>query len=140
MSPRGAAEAMDGQGQRLAATTSVASIGLALALPCCAALWGFEDASLPPPVGIGEPAVEFSALDDPTKWSTVDVSAVHPAARGFHGGVFDGRYVYLVPFEGGGQWHGIVLRYDSELPFGDTRSWSALDLATVNAAAMGFIG
>jgi hypothetical protein len=49
---------------------------------------------------------------------------------GYVGGVFDGRYVYFAPAENDTAPHGEVLRYDTELPFGQSSSWSAFD-ATV---------
>ncbi len=48
--------------------------------------------------------------------------------RAYFGAVFDGRYMYFAPqhYEGH-QAHGIVLRYDTQGPFGDAGSYAAYD-------------
>src|SRR5262249_42858600 len=38
------------------------------------------------------------AFDAGTSWSTFDVPSLDARARGFEGAVFDGRYLYLVPY------------------------------------------
>jgi hypothetical protein len=83
-----------------------------------------------------------------SSWSTFDTTTVTPAASGFGGGTFDGRYLYLVPFsntnvptDGGSQtFDGVVTRYDTTAGFTSPASWSTFDVATVNAKATGFWG
>jgi hypothetical protein len=48
---------------------------------------------------------------------------VNTFARGFDGAVFDGRYVYFVPFG-----FTRVARYDITAPFGSTSSWESYDV------------
>ena len=82
-------------------------------------------------------------------WTTFDVSTVSPYARGFAGGAFDGRYVYLVP-EGNtgtpastGQFmsDGFIVRYDTSQPFGNAGSWSTFDVkAAFGTTVAGFFG
>ena len=72
-----------------------------------------------------------------------------PYARGFAGGAFDGRYVYLVP-EGNtgtpastGQFmsDGFIVRYDTSQPFGNAGSWSTFDVkAAFGTTVAGFFG
>ncbi len=53
---------------------------------------------------------------------------------GFSDGVFDGRYVYLVPFSNAnGVRHAIVLRFDTQAPFKSASSWAAFDAETIGA-------
>jgi hypothetical protein len=73
-------------------------------------------------------------------WSTFDVTTVHPAAKGFHGAAFDGKYVYLVPQWGDVDPSGLVARHDTQAPFTSASSWSTFDVTTINAAAKGFTG
>lgn len=52
--------------------------------------------------------------------------------NGYDGGAFDGRYVYFVPFwdpkaPQGRQFHGVVLRYDTQGDFNSPGSWAARD-------------
>jgi len=82
------------------------------------------------------PATTYSALN--ASWDTFDVASVTAAAHGYAGGVFDGRYVYLVPHDNGQGLHGLVARYDSQAPFGSASAWTTFDVASVNAKAMGF--
>lgn len=72
-------------------------------------------------------------------WSVFDAAALSPGARGFAGGVFDGRYVYLVPGDNGSA-SGLAARYDTQAPFASAGSWTLFDTATVRAGAKGFFG
>jgi hypothetical protein len=55
---------------------------------------------------------------DPAAWSTFDTTTLGANVFGFAGAVFDGRYVYLVPFDnaGGDMADGIVARFDAKTP------------------------
>ena len=72
-------------------------------------------------------------------WQTFDVATVSAAAKGFQGGAFDGRYVYLVPYNAGTS--GTVARYDTQAAgsFGAATSWSVFDLTTVDPKAHGYV-
>jgi len=61
--------------------------------------------------------------------------------KGFYGAVFDGRYVYFVPYYNGARF-GKVLRYDTTLAFGDTASWDVYNAENEDGAngMKGFIG
>ena len=61
---------------------------------------------------------------DPNAWELVDVSTVGTKAAGFFGGVFDGRYVYYVPFVGT-----VVARFDTRAKsLADASAWETFDL------------
>jgi hypothetical protein len=57
-------------------------------------------------------------------WTIFDLTTVDPLCRGYLGGVFDGRYLYLVPQNT----PFIALRYDTTAPLASTTSWSKFTL------------
>lgn len=83
-----------------------------------------------------------------SSWSTFDVSSVNPAAWGFAGATFDGRYLYLVPcIDGfnnstGPYYDGVVVRFDTMASGGfvASTSWATFDVSSVNPGAKGFVG
>jgi hypothetical protein len=67
----------------------------------------------------------------------LDVStAGNTGAKGFVGGFTDGRYAFLVPYNNGSLYHGIVTRVD--LSNYTTSGVSYLDVSTGNTGARGF--
>ena len=72
-------------------------------------------------------------------YSFFDTTTVNANSNGFAGAIFDGRYVYFVPFNGGG-WSGQITRYDTTLSFTSSGSYSIFNTASVNANSGGFIG
>ena len=78
------------------------------------------------------------AFDDPAAWEAFDSTQVNPGSRGFVDGVFDGRYLYLVPFFND-KHHGQVTRYDTRMPFAEASSWSVFDTTLVSANSRGFV-
>src|ERR1039457_4599300 len=66
-------------------------------------------------------------------WSPFDTGTLTPAARGFSGATFDGRYIYLAP---DGDWiQGVVpARYETQGAFTDPASWRSFDLSQTNVA------
>ncbi len=73
-------------------------------------------------------------------WSVYDTTAVSTRSRGFRGGIFDGRYVYLIQYVDGSQFSGQFTRYDTTGSFTDAASWSVFDAQTVSSNAAGFPG
>ncbi|MEM7391554.1 MAG: choice-of-anchor Q domain-containing protein, partial [Verrucomicrobiota bacterium] len=71
-----------------------------------------------------------------TSWTFYDLQDTGgPGAKGFSGGVFDGRYLYLVPDRpDGGLPSGTVLRYDSEAAFTTNTSWTSFDASNIDIA------
>ncbi len=60
---------------------------------------------------------------------------------GYAGAVFDGRYVYFVPYQNGVSAHGRVLRYDTQGTFTNAASWSGYDASqTGSGGATGYTG
>jgi hypothetical protein len=74
-------------------------------------------------------------------WSTFDVSALGVAPAG---GVFDGRFLYLVPnaFQGdtSGKGSGVLARLDTTVEFTSSAAWTTFDVSTLNPQAAGFFG
>ena len=70
-----------------------------------------------------------SNFESPESWSAFDAGAngVGVDSDGYQGGIFDGRYIYFVPYYNGSLFHGEVLRYDTTSNFESPESWSAFD-------------
>jgi hypothetical protein len=74
-------------------------------------------------------------------WTTFDTSRIDPGARGFAGAGFDGRYLYLTPYNDSmGTFDGLLVRYDTAASFTATSSWGTFDTTRLNANARGFFG
>ena len=84
----------------------------------------------------------FTSLNQPGAFSAYPATNVNGlSTAGFAGAVFDGRYVYFVPYQNGVGAHGRVLRLDTESNFTAASSWAAYDATTaVGAEAVGFTG
>ena len=61
-------------------------------------------------------------------WESFDPGnhAIGVDLDGFYANEFDGRYVYFAPYFNDA-FHGEVLRYDTQLSFGDEAAWNAFD-------------
>ncbi len=79
-----------------------------------------------------------------TSWTTFDPSAngVGSNARGYHGGVFDGTYIYFSPYINSSGPHGEVLRYNTKQSFTTASSWAVFNVSAsgIDADAKGYIG
>jgi len=80
-----------------------------------------------------------SGFASAASWETFDITTVNASAKGFVRGVFDGRYIYYVPYYNGA-YHGTTARYDTHGDFAAATSWQVIDLSTVNASAKGYLG
>ena len=62
-------------------------------------------------------------------WATYDAGAngVGTDPDGYNNAVFDGRYIYFVPYDNGTDEHGEVLRYDTTASFTTATSWATFD-------------
>ncbi len=87
-----------------------------------------------------------ASFTDSGSWSSFDVGNLNPAAKGFAGAAFDGRFVYFVPYavnapsQGTLVYDGVVVRYDTTASFGDANSWATFDTAQLHGAPQGFFG
>ena len=77
-----------------------------------------------------------------SSWESYDAGSTDGLdTRGYAGGVFDGRYVYFVPFSVESTRHARVLRYDTQGVFKDASSWDAYDASVVGGrGAFGYDG
>lgn len=74
-----------------------------------------------------------------SSYSIFNTTTVNTNSKGFSGGVFDGRYIYLIPYNNGSPF-GQITRYDTTLSFTTAASYSVFDTATVNTNSKGFMG
>jgi len=81
-----------------------------------------------------------SGFGSAASWSTSDTQPLSGNANGFEGAVFDGRYVYLVPFANGASLDGTVYRYDTTTSFGAANAWTTFDVKTLDPNAQAFQG
>ena len=89
-----------------------------------------------------EPGKRF---DDLKSWTAFDPGAhgIGDDPDGFRGAVFDGRYVYFVPFQKSGtEMNGEVVRFDTTGEFDSPEAWSAFDpgASGVGLEPRGFTG
>ncbi len=72
-------------------------------------------------------------------YSVYDLAAnVNYNSRGWQGGVFDGRYIYMVPTGNGTTAQGTITRYDTTASFTAAGSYSTFDMTTANISAKGY--
>ena len=82
-----------------------------------------------------------AAFASPGAWTTYDLAPVSAQARDFAGAVFDGRWMYFVPYKDqANAYAGRAVRYDTTMPFASASSWEAFDTTTADANALGFVG
>jgi hypothetical protein len=88
-------------------------------------------------------ALPFDAKE---AWEWFDIKPYKPQCAGYDGLVFDGFYLYYVPYYCRKPWHdkithGHVLRYDTRMSFQDSAAWESVNMAaTVYPELEGFIG
>jgi hypothetical protein len=74
-----------------------------------------------------------------TAYAATNVNGLNTV--GYAGAVFDGRYIYFVPYQDNVSAHGRVLRYDTQAGFASASSWTAYDASgTGPGGAVGFTG
>ncbi len=82
-------------------------------------------------------------FSSPASWETFDAKS-HPdvlAEGGYQGAVFDGeQYIYFVPYNGDNDWHGEVLRYDTNQNFTQAAAWETCDVVDRVGAKGGYHG
>ena len=72
-------------------------------------------------------------------WEAFDPGAngIGTDADGYAGAIFDGRYLYYVPLHNGTDFHGEVLRYDTQAVFSNVASWTAFDPGANGVGSIG---
>src|SRR5262249_15598737 len=75
-----------------------------------------------------------SPFSTSSSWHAYDAGTTSGLnSKGYVGAVFDGHYIYFVPYYGGGGFsHGVVLRYDTQASFTTPSSWSAYDAGSTD--------
>jgi len=64
-------------------------------------------------------------FDQESSWAIYDAGFTGGLVmKGFYGLILEGHYIYFVPFHDGGEFHGRVLRYDSDGEFDQDSSWA----------------
>ena len=85
------------------------------------------------------PSYAYNDMSDAAAWSAFDLTPVVGGGfGGFWGGVFDGRYVYYVPYGSGSGTQ--VLRFDTHGTFTSAADWAVFSLASIDGSAAGYIG
>ena len=79
-----------------------------------------------------------ASFGDAASWSLFDSATLNSASRGFIDALFDGRYIYFVPFHNDAH-HGQVTRYDTRGGFDDPASWAFFDTTVVSERSRGFV-
>jgi hypothetical protein len=74
-------------------------------------------------------------------WEVFDTLLVNPtdSTRGYVGGVFDGQYVYFIPYARNLAVHGYSIRHDTTKPFTSPSSWEEADTTLADPNALGFM-
>jgi hypothetical protein len=69
------------------------------------------------------------AFDEPLSWDAYDPGAngVGITPDGYKSAVFDGQYIYFAPSHTNADYHGEILRYNTEEDFLEKTSWAAYD-------------
>jgi len=68
-----------------------------------------------------------ATFNTPGAWSFFDLATISPAAKWFFGGIFDGKYVYLIPGPqlGGNVVGSTVVRFEAKSPSWLPKGWKA---------------
>jgi hypothetical protein len=87
----------------------------------------YKDTGVPHGVVVGFDTTSSFGFRDTGSWKVFDVSVGRGglSAAGFVGGVFDGQYVYLVPYSGR-----IVMRHDTRQPF--EAGWDGVNVTSIS--------
>ncbi len=71
-------------------------------------------------------------------WSTFKLADLDAMAFGYMGGVFDGRYIHLVPSTIDALNRSVAIRYDTQGAFGAVASWSKFTVSSLDTQPGGF--
>lgn len=74
-------------------------------------------------------------------WTNFDTTTVNANLKGFGGSLFDGRYVYFIPYTTAvATYSGLVVRYDTTASFTSAASWTTFDMTTISGNYKGYFG
>ena len=79
----------------------------------------------------------FTIADSYTSFDTRRLSS---GCVGFLGGVYDGRYVYYVPYQSNSGFSGTIVQYDTTLSFTALGSYTTFDLTQISPDCAGYRG
>ncbi len=86
--------------------------------------------------GVGLPGTNLTLST--TNTLAFDTAAnVIASSKGFSGGIFDGRYIYMVPYNNGA-YYGQITRYDTFGNFSSSSSYAVFNTSVLNANDIGF--
>jgi hypothetical protein len=97
---------------------------------------GPHDASVASEAGEAGPP-QFATA---SQFMVFDVSTRNSSAAGYIGALFDGQYVYTVPYTNDVGDNGVLARYDTDGGFMSGASWTTYDTSAINQLADGFTG
>jgi len=81
------------------------------------------------------------SFNQTSSYSTFNTYQIDPTLTYFYGGIYDGRYVYFVPYLSGlTDYSGSVFQYDTSLPFSSSGSYTIFNLRTVATSCRGYQG
>lgn len=76
---------------------------------------------------------------DISSWAYFDVTTLNAKCRGFVSGCFDGRYLFLSPYQlDFATHHGCIVRFDTRMPLTDRNAWQDFDASQLAADCRGF--
>lgn len=73
-----------------------------------------------------------------TSYESYDILNIDSNGGGYFSGIFDGRYLYAIPYYNGLFHYGGMVRYDTFKPFNVNDSWSVVNLSADNLTYRGF--
>ena len=78
-----------------------------------------------------------------TSWDFFDMTNIHPNYKGYHAALFDGRYIYFIPYISSIEpliYNGNIIQLDTHGNFLSADSWSCFNTAEIFPKSVGFIG
>lgn len=81
-----------------------------------------------------------SAFTNAGSWAVFNATGIGNGTNGYVDGVYDGRYIYLVPYYNGTDFHAQVLRYDTQAAFTNAASWDSYDARAIGEGTVGYAG
>jgi hypothetical protein len=78
-----------------------------------------------------------------SSWHFFDMTQLHPDYKGYHAAIFDGRFVYFIPYVSEIDpltHHGNIIQLDTQGDFFHTQSWVCFNTSEIFPKSVGFIG